>query len=290
MKRRRIATTLVWLDSAMVLVGKSTTAKEVDAVCLVKGAFLFDGRESATIELRTTLTINTLVHSTRWVQSNADDIVQGTLELQNISNIQNERGWDLYLAMVVRLWEHHFSSNLFGRNSVNGSVEQFGTERSPLSLDTGVAESLNQALLSLDGRIADLGHFVSVVHVPTHVGKHVIEGQDIFRRGKVDESIANIALVVEVNTQVEEVVLSSAALIQHALELKRLQLVRNVPQHDSGANVQTMGDCLRNYHVVMIVVIIFGMAALAHELFAFTRTQRAVSGISMLSNHTRSLD
>jgi hypothetical protein len=290
MERSRVANAVVRLDSAMVLVGKSTTTDEVDAVSLIKGAFFLNGRESATIELRTTLTINALVHSTRRVQPNADNIVQGTLELRTISIGHDKRGWGLYLAMIVRLWEHHFRSNLFDRNSIDGSIEQLGTEWSPLSLDARVSESLNQALLSLDGCIADLGNLVSVVHVPTHIGKHVVEGQDILRGGKVDESIANVALVVEVNTQVEEVVLSGAALIQHALELERLQLVRNIAQHHSGADVQTMDDSFRNYHVVVVVMVLFGMAALSHELFALTRTQRAVSGISMLSDHAGSLD
>ena len=212
-------------------------------------------RRSTTIKLRTTLALHALVLAARRVQAHGHNIVQRALQLSNVNFRQKHGGGqEAYLSVVVGRRELKLRANRSATNIVARSAEDLGSEWLPLGLDARVAEALDQALLALNGRIADLCNLVGVVHIPLLASERIVEGQDIGWSLEVDECITDVALVVEVNAQIEEVILSAGHLVKHALEIERLKLVRDVAQHDGSTNIQVAQDLLRDNLVVGAIV------------------------------------
>ena len=67
---------------------------------------------------------------------------------------------------------------------------------------------------------------------------------DILRLGEVDESIANIALVREVDTKIAEVITTKASPINDLLQFGSSHFVRDIAKHDGCANVKAFNDLL----------------------------------------------
>jgi hypothetical protein len=192
--------------------------------------------------------------------------------------------------VVVSTRESKLRANRAVLNTIALGAEDLSTEWSPLGLNAGVTEALNQALLALDGRIADLRNLVGVVHVPLLAGEHEEEWQDIRRGLEVDESVADIALIIEVHTQIEEVVLAARHLIKHALEIKGLKLVGNVTQHNGGTEILLGQDVVR-YDLVVGAII--GEVETHMERLVVQRnstiSQRTTNGVNMRSDDGGSL-
>ena len=106
-------------------------------------------------------------------------------------------------------------------------------------------EVLGQCLLSLDSSVSDLADLLGVEGLPrltVHVFK---EGNDVDGVDKVDKGITNVASVVHIHGQVEEVILSFMepidSLEKHILGV----LVRDIADHDGGAGVLSSKDLLK---------------------------------------------
>lgn len=147
----------------------------------------------------------------------------------------------LHLGLIVRLWERLFLTGHAWDGPIGGIVK-LGPVMSLLQHNRAVAELLDEAVFSLDGGIGDLGDFVALEAVPTLVASRVDEVDDIQRINEVDESITNIAVVCKINTQVHEIILSPAGLIDDAFQHSLVHLVGDVSKHDSSTNVGAFSD------------------------------------------------
>jgi len=94
---------------------------------------------------------------------------------------------------------------------------------------------LNQRLPALHSRIRDLAHLFRIEVLPTFVVKFFVEAGGIGAIPKIDESVAQVAAVLEIDRQVEEVVAAAVALVQHGEQHFLAVLVRNVPDHERRA-------------------------------------------------------
>ena len=108
-----------------------------------------------------------------------------------------------------------------------------------------LVDVLHEVALALDPPERDLADLLRVEAVPRLVVHVLKEGHDVDRINEVDEGVPDVAPVVQVERQVEEVVAALVvpvdALQEHLLRV----LVRNVPDHDSGASVLPAQDPLQ---------------------------------------------
>lgn len=84
-----------------------------------------------------------------------------------------------------------------------------------------------QSVQKLTG-VRDLGDLVASEAVPPLVGPLVDKINDVEGVDKVDERVANIAVVGEVNSQVHEIVFAPARLVNDALEHLLVHLVGDI--------------------------------------------------------------
>ena len=89
----------------------------------------------------------------------------------------------------------------------------------------------------LDTSIADVADLLAVELFPLFAVKFLDEGNDVRWPHHVDESIAHIALVLEVNGQVEEVVGATELLINGGQEHLLCVLVGDILDHQCCALV-----------------------------------------------------
>ena len=91
----------------------------------------------------------------------------------------------------------------------------------------------------LDAGVADVAHFLAVEPLPLALVEPLGEGQDVLGLHHVDEGVPHVALVLEVDGQVEEVVQPVELLVdglqQHLLGV----LVGDVLDHQRGPAVFT---------------------------------------------------
>lgn len=126
------------------------------------------------------------------------------------------------------------------------SVEiKFHHERLYLAHISSLVEVVSQSLLALDSTVCDLANLLGVEGLPS-LAVHVLEeGYDVDWVDKVDEGVADVAAVVHVHGQVEEVVLalmeSVDSLEEHILGV----LVGDITNHDGCARVLTGEDLLK---------------------------------------------
>mmetsp|Transcript_11849 Transcript_11849/g.21383 ORF Transcript_11849/g.21383 Transcript_11849/m.21383 type:complete len:204 (+) Transcript_11849:952-1563(+) len=71
--------------------------------------------------------------------------------------------------------------------------------------------------------------------MPTFVVKLFVEARGIGAIPEIDESVAQVAAVLKIDRQVEEVVAAAVALVQHGEQHFLAVLVRNVPDHERRA-------------------------------------------------------
>lgn len=89
----------------------------------------------------------------------------------------------------------------------------------------------------LDAGIADVANLLAVEFLPLLAVKLLDEGDDVLRPHHVDESVAHIALVLEVDWQVEEVVGAAELFIDGSQQHLLCVLVGDVLDHQSGTLV-----------------------------------------------------
>lgn len=111
----------------------------------------------------------------------------------------------LHLGLIVWHWEDLLDTSQLWHGTIRGVIE-FGAVMVCLQHHRAVSKLLNKAVLALDGGVRDLGDFVASEAVPPLVGPFVDEINDVEGVDKIDERVANVAVVGEVDSQVHEVV------------------------------------------------------------------------------------
>ena len=105
-----------------------------------------------------------------------------------------------------------------------------------------LVDVVDEAALALDAPVGDLADLLRVERLPRLVVQVLVERHDIYRVHEVDEGVADVAAIVEVEGQVEKVIVplmqSVYALQEHILCV----FVRDVPDHDGCARVFTLKD------------------------------------------------
>lgn len=118
-----------------------------------------------------------------------------------------------------------------------------------------VVHLLDEVSLALDAAVCDLADFLRVERLPRLVVQVFIEAHDKDGVDKVDEGVADVAHVVEVEGQVEVVVCALVppvdTLEQHLLGV----LVGDVADHDCGAVVLTVQDAVQVDHELGILAL-----------------------------------
>lgn len=122
-----------------------------------------------------------------------------------------------------------------------------------------IPEFLNKTVFTLNGGVRYLGDLVALEAVPTLVASGVDEVNYIQGVDEVDKSIANVAVVGEIDSEIHEIVLAPARLIDYVFQHSLVDLVWNVPEHDCGANIST----LSNFVDVDMVVVRSGWAEMS---------------------------
>ena len=72
-------------------------------------------------------------------------------------------------------------------------------------------EPIDHVLLALDARICDGAHFLALEVLPAVAVEALVEREDGLRVDHVDESVAFVAVVLEVDGQVKEVIKTLAS-------------------------------------------------------------------------------
>merc|ERR1711939_159491 len=133
-----------------------------------------------------------------------------------------------HLGVVVRRRELLFLTSI---RDIASDV-QLGTEGWMFEHDGRVSKLLDQAVFALNSRIGDLSNLVRVEAIPTFSSPSKDKWDDRRRIDEVDESIADIAVVGEVNAKIHEVISPKAGLIDNLLQHGLINTVWNVAQHD----------------------------------------------------------
>lgn len=156
----------------------------------------------------------------------------------------------LHLGLVVWLREWLFIPGHLGRWAIR-RVVQLGSIVRCLQHHRAVAEFLNETVLALNGGIRYLGDLVALEAVPALVASGVDEVDNIQGVDEIDESIANVTVIGEIDSEIHEIVLAPARLINYILQHGLVDLVWDVSKHDSGADVSTLTN-LVDVDVVMV--------------------------------------
>lgn len=100
-------------------------------------------------------------------------------------------------------------------------------------------EVIVEVLLTLIASIGDLTDFLRVESLPRLSVQVLIEWNDKDRVHEIDESVSNIAVVLQINWQVEKVVAAGMELINFLKEHLLRVLVGYVSDHDRSARIFT---------------------------------------------------
>jgi hypothetical protein len=103
----------------------------------------------------------------------------------------------------------------------------------------------NEVLLSLNASIRDCADLLTVEAGPLLALNPREEGGDGLWINEVDEGVAHIALVLEVNGEVNEVVLPFVSLVDEIKEHILGVLVWDVPDHQRGALIYPVLDVVK---------------------------------------------
>ena len=89
----------------------------------------------------------------------------------------------------------------------------------------------------LNPGVADAANFLAVEALPLSLVESGHQGQDVFGLDHIDEGVAHIALVLEINWQVKEVILSAELLVDGLKKHLLCVFVRDVLYHQCCARV-----------------------------------------------------
>lgn len=120
---------------------------------------------------------------------------------------------------------------------------------------TGILESRDHGVLALDARERHGTDLLGVEVPPTLPIELAHEGGDEAGLKEVDEAVAYVAAVLEVDGQIEEVV---SALVTHVHLLQQhllVVLVRDIPHHDGGSHFLVCTDTMKVDHEVRVDLI-----------------------------------
>lgn len=98
--------------------------------------------------------------------------------------------------------------------------------------------------------IGDLGSLFRLEEIPLLTSSCFVERYDGHRIDKVDEGVADVAVVGKVNSQVHEVVLAMGGFIKNSLQGCLVDSVGDVSKHDCGSNVLTISDLVDVNNIV----------------------------------------
>ena len=164
---------------------------------------------STTVVLRTTTTlfIAEILSSAWGEKSNMFRILDTTAHL----------GW------IVRTRE-----DIFSPSHGPSCMEYLWAERRVLKHDRAIAEFLNQTISALDSGVGHFSDLLAVEPVPAVACSSIHEVDDVVRVFEVDESIANVAIVGEVNTEIHEVIFATTGLVNNVLEHYLINFVGDI--------------------------------------------------------------
>lgn len=89
----------------------------------------------------------------------------------------------------------------------------------------------------LNPGVADAANFLAVEALPLSLVESGHQGQDVFGLDHVDEGVAHIALVLEINWQVKEVILSAELLVDGLKKHLLCVFVRDILYHQCCARI-----------------------------------------------------
>ena len=111
--------------------------------------------------------------------------------------------------------------------------------------------------LSLDASKGDLADLLRVKTLPCLIVHVLEEGHDVDWVDEVDESVANVAAVVEVEWQVEEVVMALVKSVNTRQEHLFSVLVGDVADHDCCASILTLQYAVQIDFELGVIVLLF---------------------------------
>ena len=128
-----------------------------------------------------------------------------------------------HLGWIVRTWE-----DIFSPSHGPSCVEYLWAERRVLKHDRAIAEFLNQTISTLDRGVRHFSDLLAVEPVPAVACSSIHGVDDVVRVFEVDESIADVAVVGEVDTKIHEVIFATTSLINNVLEHYLIDFVGDV--------------------------------------------------------------
>lgn len=96
---------------------------------------------------------------------------------------------------------------------------------------------LNKVSLALNAAVGDLADLFGVEGLPRLVVQVLVEGHDVYGINEIDEGVADVAAVVQIQGQVEKVVAALVMPVDALQEHLFCVLVGDVPDHDRGSRV-----------------------------------------------------
>lgn len=100
----------------------------------------------------------------------------------------------------------------------HGDVEMWTHPRQFLA-DTRIAETLHESFLTLGRSIAHAGCLARPYHLPGIPVNFGIELLDESRSAEVNEGVADVAIILEINAKVQKVICVPAVFVQELLDL-----------------------------------------------------------------------
>lgn len=127
-----------------------------------------------------------------------------------------------------------------------GYVDQtyLGLEGFVLKHDGAIAKLLNEAVATLNGSVGNLSNLVRAIVVPLLTSTMLDKTDDVCGVLEVDESVADVAVVGEVDAKIHEIEFAKGALVEVGLQLCLINTVGDVAKHDSSANIKAIVNVL----------------------------------------------
>lgn len=113
--------------------------------------------------------------------------------------------------------------------------------------------------------IADVCNLVGTKYLPWLADECVVKSDDVAFRLEVDESVANVAVVCEVDAKIRKVVAAEDVLVKDGLEHVCIDLVGDVPDHDGRTTVLALLDSMNVDFRVLLVELPSQMAGSTHR-------------------------
>lgn len=147
----------------------------------------------------------------------------------------------LHLGLVIWLGKRLFISSHLRSRPIRRVVQLWSVVRC-LKHYRAVTKLLNKTILALNGRVRDFSDLVALEAVPPLIASGIDEVNDIQRIDKVDESISNVAVVREVDSQIHEIILAPARFIHYVLQHGLVNLIWDIPKHNCSTNIGAFSD------------------------------------------------